>query len=312
MRSLFQETHFQFMGRQKAAMLFSGAMMVLSLFAIFGIGLKLGVDFTGGYTIELGYQGSADLNKVRASLDAADLGDTQVQSFGSADSVLVRIAPRQGISGDTLSTSVLEALQSTSDKPINVRRVDYVGPQVGEELREKGGLAVLAALGAIAAYVWLRYEKKFAVGAILATAHDVIVTVGWFALFGIEFDLTVLAAVLAVIGYSLNDTIVVFDRIREGFRKVRDASVEQVMNDAINQTLSRTLLTSGTTLIVVVCLLLLGGPTVHGFALALLVGITYGTYSSIFVASMAVKVMGISREDLIPVEKEGLDLDSLP
>jgi preprotein translocase subunit SecF len=312
MRRLFDDSHFDFMGQQKAAILFSGLMMLVSFIAIFGMGLNLGVDFTGGYTVELGYQGGADLNKVRTTLQAAELGDTLVQNFGSADSVLVRIAPRDGVSADTVSKSVLAALKSTSDAPISVRRVDYVGPQVGAELREKGGLAVLAALGAIAVYVWLRYEKKFALGAILATAHDAIITVGFFALFRIEFDLTVLAAILAVIGYSLNDTIVVFDRIREGFRTLRDASVVQVMNDAINQTLSRTLITSGTTLMVVVCLLLFGGRTIHGFALALLIGISYGTYSSIFVASMAVKVMGISREDLLPVEKEGHDIDRLP
>ncbi|WP_088921845.1 protein translocase subunit SecF [Granulosicoccus antarcticus] len=312
MHSLFEGTNFDFMGRQKLATWFSGITMVLSFVAIFGMGLNLGVDFTGGYTMELAYQESPDLPTIRTALETAELGDTLVQNFGTAKSVLVRIAPQEGLAANTISQTVLTALKTTSDSSISVRSVDFVGPQVGEELREKGGLSILIALGAIAVYVWMRYEKKFAVGAILATVHDIIVTIGFFALFGIEFNLTVLAALLAVIGYSLNDTIVVYDRIRENFRKIRDASPEQVMNDAINQTLSRTLITSGTTLMVVVSMLLLGGPTIHGFALALLIGIGYGTYSSIFVASMTVKAMGISREDLLPVEKEGTELDSLP
>ena len=296
------------MGRERLAVAISVGMIVLSLVAIFGRGLNLGVDFTGGYTLELGYEKAVDLNEVRTRLENAQIEGAQVQNFGSSTDVLLRIAPEADVTSSALSTEVLAALKPTSDQPITVRRVDFVGPQVGEELREKGGMAILVALAAIVVYIWFRYEKKFAVGAVLATVHDVIVTVGFFALFQVEFDLTVLAAILAIIGYSLNDTIVVFDRIRENFRITRDGTPHSVMNDAINQTLSRTIITSGTTVMVVVSLLLLGGQVIHGFALAMLIGIVYGTYSSIFVASMIVKAMGITKTDLMPVAKEGAEV----
>ncbi len=308
MRNLFEKTNFDFMGRERLAVAISVGMIVLSLVAIVGRGLNLGVDFTGGYTIELGYEKAVDLNEIRTRLESAHIEGAQVQNFGSSTDVLLRLAPKAGVTSATLSTEVLAALKPTSDQPITVRRVEYVGPQVGEELREKGGLAILVALAAIVVYIWFRYEKKFAVGAVLATVHDVIVTVGFFALFQFEFDLTVLAAILAIIGYSLNDTIVVFDRIRENFRTTRDGTPQSVMNDAINQTLSRTIITSGTTVMVVVSLLLLGGQVIQGFALAMLIGIVYGTYSSIFVASMLVKGMGICKADLMPVVKEGAEV----
>ena len=309
MRNVFEKTSFDFMGRERLAVAITIGMILLSLVAIFGRGLNLGVDFTGGYTLELGYEQAVDLNEVRSRLESAHIDGAQVQNFGSSTDVLLRIAPEAGATSASLSTEVLGALKSTSDQPITVRRVEFVGPQVGEELREKGGMAILVALAAIVVYIWFRYEKKFALGAVLATVHDVIVTVGFFALFQIEFDLTVLAAILAIIGYSLNDTIVVFDRIRENFRTTRNGTPQAIMNDAINQTLSRTIITSGTTVMVVISLLLLGGQVIHGFALAMLIGIVYGTYSSIFVASMIVKGMGITKADLMPVEQEGADLE---
>jgi len=227
------------------------------------------------------------------------------------------MAPIEGANSADVSTEVLNVLQSAAEasgSDVTMRRVEFVGPQVGEELREKGGIAVLTALFGIIVYVWFRFEKKFSVGSVLALVHDVVITVGFFALFQIEFDLTILAAILAVIGYSLNDTIVVFDRIRENFRLMRDGTPAQIMNSSINQTLSRTVITSGTTLLVLLSLFFFGGKIIHGFSLALLVGIVIGTYSSIFVASLTVLRLGITREDLMPVEKEGadLDLESMP
>jgi len=202
------------------------------------------------------------------------------------------------------------ALQPSSDKGITMQRVEFVGPQVGEELREKGGLAVLLALVGIVVYIWFRFEKKFSVGSVAALVHDVILTVGVFALFQVEFDLTILAAILAVIGYSLNDTIVVFDRIRENFRTMRTGTPAEVMNASINQTLSRTLVTSFTTLLVLLSLFIFGGKIINGFALALIIGVVVGTYSSIFVASTAVLTLGITKEELMPIEKEGADQES--
>ena len=312
MRNFVSDTNIDFMSRGRWAAIVSGSLLVISLLAILVRGLNFGVDFTGGYTIEVGYQNPPDLNVIRDTLAGTDLPDAQVQSFGTSTDVLIRMAPREGLSGADVSSEVLSTLRGTSDAPIEMRRVEFVGPQVGVELREKGGLAILTALIGIAIYVWVRFEKKFALGSVLATVHDVVVTVGVFAVFGIEFDLTVLAAVLAVIGYSLNDTIVVFDRIRENFRLQRTGTPAEIMNAAINQTLSRTLITSGTTLIVVISLYLFGGEIINGFSLALLVGIGFGTYSSIFVASLLVYWLGVSREDLMPVVKEGADLDAMP
>ncbi len=314
MRDLLSETRFDFMGGGRRAMILSGALLAISLVAIVVRGLNFGVDFTGGYTIEVGYEQAPDLTEVRTTLEEADLPDAQVQSFGTSTDVLIRMAPSTDgeLSGAKLSDAVLEALGTVGDAGVTMRRVEFVGPQVGEELREKGGLAVLIALAAIVLYIWFRFEKKFSVGSVAALVHDVFITLGVFALFQVEFDLTILAAILAVIGYSLNDTIVVFDRIRENFLTMRRGSPAEVINTAINQTLSRTIITSGTTLMVLLSLFLLGGQVIHGFALALLVGIFVGTYSSIFVASLLTLRLGISREDLLPVEKEGADLESIP
>lgn len=312
MRNLISDTDFDFMGRAREAGIISGALLFIAIVAILVRGLNFGVDFTGGYTIEVSYASAPDLNEVRGTLASAGIPDAQVQSFGSSTEVLIRLAPREGLDGPGVSSDVLEALAPTSETPIEMRRVEFVGPQVGEELREKGGLAVLLALFGIVVYIWFRFEKKFSVGSVAALVHDVTITVGFFALTQIEFDLTVLAALLAVIGYSLNDTIVVFDRIRENFLLIRSGTPSSVMNSSINQTLTRTVVTSGTTVLVLLSLYLFGGKIISGFALALLIGVGVGTYSSIFVASVIVLRLGITREDLMPVEKEGAELDSTP
>ena len=313
MRNLIGETHYDFVGKRRAAMFVSGALVTIALLAILIRGMNFGVDFTGGFTIEVGYDTPPEIQQIRDVLVAAELPDASVQNFGSSTDVLIRMAPPEnGKGGADLSEEVLLALEPTSQTPVDIRRVEFVGPQVGEELRETGGLAVLMALFAIVVYIWFRFEKKFSVGSVLALVHDVVITVGIFALFQIEFDLTILAAILAVIGYSLNDTIVVFDRIRENFRTMRRGTPAEVMNVSVNQTLSRTVITSLTTLLVLLSLCVFGGKIINGFALALIIGVVVGTYSSIFVASTAVLALGITKEDMMPVEKEGADLDHIP
>lgn len=299
-----------FMGKRRLAVVLSIVVTLVCLGSIFVRGFNFGIDFTGGTLIEVAYPEAADLNAVRTAL-AGDFADAQVQHFGSARDVLIRIAPRPEESSAVLSERVLQALRQGSSG-VEMRRVEFVGPQVGEELIEKGGLAITFALIGILIYVALRFEYRFAVGAIVATLHDVIVTVGIFSLFRLEFDLTVLAAVLAVIGYSLNDTIVVFDRIRENFRRMRKGSPMEIMNTAVNETLSRTIMTSGTTLLVVLAMLYFGGKVIHGFSLALVIGILVGTYSSIYIASATVLGLGLSKSDLMPVAKEGVGGDERP
>ncbi|MDV3237694.1 MAG: protein translocase subunit SecF [Gammaproteobacteria bacterium] len=299
-----------FMGKRRLAVVLSIVVTLVCLGSIFVRGFNFGIDFTGGTLIEVAYPEAADLNAVRTAL-AGDFADAQVQHFGSARDVLIRIAPRPEESSAVLSERVLQALRQ-GNSGVEMRRVEFVGPQVGEELIEKGGLAITFALIGILIYVALRFEYRFAVGAIVATLHDVIVTVGIFSLFRLEFDLTVLAAVLAVIGYSLNDTIVVFDRIRENFRRMRKGSPMEIMNTAVNETLSRTIMTSGTTLLVVLAMLYFGGKVIHGFSLALVIGILVGTYSSIYIASATVLGLGLSKSDLMPVAKEGVGGDERP
>ena len=286
--------------------------MAVALLVILARGLNFGVDFTGGYTIEVGYQDAADLNAIRAALEQEEFPDASVQTFGTSRDVLIRMAPKEGIDGAALSQQVLDTLNSASDSAVEMRRVEFVGPQVGEELREQGGIAILVALAFIVIYIWFRFEKKFSVGSVMALVHDVVITVGIFALFQIEFDLSVLAAILAVIGYSLNDTIVVFDRIRENFRTIRKGTPEAVINTSVNQTLSRTVITSLTTLFVLFSLFIFGGKIINGFALALIIGVVVGTYSSIYIASALALYLGISKEDLMPIEKEGAELDDIP
>jgi len=312
MRQFISNTNIDFMSKKKLAWTISGVLIVISLVAIFARGLNLGVDFTGGYTIQAAYKTAPDLNDVRSVLSDAGFNEAVVQNFGSSTEVLIRMAPQPGASTAEVGDEVLTALAPSSEHEVEMQRVEFVGPQVGEELREKGGLAVLLALFGIVIYIWFRFEKKFSVGSVAALVHDVILTLGVFAVFNIEFDLTILAAILAVIGYSLNDTIVVFDRIRENFRLIRKATPAEVLNSSINQTLSRTLITSVTTLLVLLSLFIFGGKIINGFALALIVGVLVGTYSSIFIASAVVLELGITKEDLMPVEKEGADLESIP
>ncbi|MES9895665.1 MAG: protein translocase subunit SecF [Candidatus Thiodiazotropha endolucinida] len=303
MQILNKEARYDLMGKRKLALVLSGILLLISLGAIIVRGLNLGIDFTGGTLVEVGYPQAVELPVVREALSKDGFGDAVIQHFGTSKDVLVRLAPREDIESAVLSDRAFNAMQSI-DPNVDLRRVEFVGPQVGDELTEDGGLAMLYALIGILIYVGLRFEYRFAVGSVIALVHDVLITIGFFALFQVEFDLPVLAAVLAVIGYSLNDTIVVFDRIRENFRKIRKGEAVSIINTSVNQTLSRTLITSGTTLLVLAALFLFGGEIIHGFALALIVGVVIGTYSSIYVASSSVLFMGVSRADLMPVKKE--------
>lgn len=291
-------------------MFLSAGLLAVSLLSLVVRGLDFGIDFTGGTLIEVGYPSPAELEPIRDALHGAGFEEAAVQHFGTVRDVLVRLAPRAELSRAELSSEVLRVLQQ--NEGVELRRVEFVGPQVGEELTEQGGLAMLIALFGILVYVWLRFEYRFALGAIAAIVHDVVITLGFFSVLGLEFDLTVLAAVLAVIGYSLNDTIVVFDRVRENFRRIRRGSTEEVMNRSLNQTLARTLMTSLTTLLVLAALFILGGELIRGFAAALVVGVLVGTYSSIYVASVAALTLGVSRADLLPIRKEGADDGAAP
>jgi preprotein translocase subunit SecF len=307
-------THIDFLGSRKLALIFSSVLIVIALVSLLMRGLSLGIDFTGGTLVEVGFSKPVDLADVRSSLSDDGFDEAVVQHFGTSRDVLVRLAPREDMESAVLSDRAFAAMSKVDEKA-DLRRVEFVGPQVGDELTEDGGLAMLYALIGILIYVGLRFEYRFAVGSVIALVHDVIITIGVFSLFQVEFDLPVLAAVLAVIGYSLNDTIVVYDRIRENFRKIRKGTAQEIINTSINQTLSRTLITSSTTLLVLIALFVFGGEIIHGFALALIVGVGIGTYSSIYVASTAVVMMGVSKADLMPVQKEGKegeDLENMP
>ncbi len=289
-----------FMGKKRVAFLLSLILLLVSVGSLFTRGLNLGIDFTGGVLIEVGYQNAADLPAIRGELESAGYGAAQVQIFGTDRDVLIRLLPRAGqADSDAVGTDILNAL-SAQDPAVILRRVEFVGPQVGEDLREQGGLAMLFALLFVMAYVAFRFQWKFSVGAVAALAHDVVITIGFFSLFYQPFDLAVLAAVLAVIGYSLNDTIVVFDRIRENFLQIRKSNAFEVMNVSINQTLSRTLITSMTTLLVLFALFFLGGEAIHSFAMALIIGVIVGTYSSIYVASSLALTLDVTTTDLLP------------
>ncbi len=297
-----------FMGQRKLAAVFSILLVLGSIVSLSTRGLVLGLDFTGGTQIEVGYQQPVELAFVREQLSEAGFEKAVVVHFGTESDVLIRL---QGEPEVGLSDMVLAALQKNGSE-IDLRRVDFVGPQVGEELREDGGLGMLAALMVVMLYVAIRFQYKFSLGAVLALAHDVIITLGFFSVTGLEFDLTVLAAVLAVVGYSLNDTIVVSDRIRENFRLLRLEDATGVINESLTQTLGRTLVTSLTTLLVLSALFIVGGELIHNFSVALIVGVLIGTYSSIYVASNMLLSLNISREDLMPPEKEGEEFDDLP
>ena len=301
-----------FLGKRKFALYLSGLLLIVSIFSLAINGLRLGIDFTGGTLVEVGYQQAADLQVLRKALAEDGFADASVQHFGTAKDVLIRLKPKPELTQSKLSTRILASINKNAAEPADLRRVEFVGPQVGEELAEDGGLALLYSMFGILIYVAWRFEYKFSLGSVAALIHDVVITLGFFSILGMEFDLTVLAAILAVIGYSLNDTIVVYDRIRENFRKLRKGSSQDVMNISLNQTLSRTLMTSFTTILVLIALALLGGEIIHNFAIALLVGVVVGTYSSIFIASPIVLALGIRKEDLMVPEKEGADVDNMP
>ncbi len=290
---------------RRPAMFLSVALLVVSVISLATLKLNVGIDFTGGSIIEVGYPDAVELEPIREALGANGFGDAIVQHFGSASEVLIRLVPDEGKDKAELSSEIIRILEAASTTDIDVRRVDFVGPQVGEELTEDGGLAVLYALIAILVYVAFRFEYRFSLGAVAALVHDVLITLGVFSVLQLDFDLSVLAALLAVIGYSLNDTIVVFDRVRENFRKIRKKSSIEIVNMSVNQTISRTLMTSFTTLLVLLSLFFLGGEVIHAFATALIIGVLVGTYSSIYVATTSALALGISRSDLLLPEKEG-------
>ena len=298
-----------FMGQRKLAAFISLLLLVGSIASLAVQGLNFGLDFTGGTLVEVNYSKAEPLKNVRATLEQAGYKGAVVVNFGSDTDVLVRLP--QGYS-DGLGNEIVNTLESDFEGSIELRRVEFVGPQVGEELKEQGGLAMLMALGIVMLYVAMRFQFKFSVGAVSALAHDVIITLGVFSVLQLDFDLTVLAAVLAVIGYSLNDTIVVSDRIRENFRKVRKAGSEEIINISLTETLGRTLVTSLTTMLVLLALFVFGGELIHGFATALIVGVFIGTYSSIYVAANVLLAMNIVKEDLIIPPKEGQEVDDMP
>ena len=332
---LKREPRIDFLGHRGLAGIVSAVLIVIGIVSLGVRGLSFGIDFTGGTLVEVSYEETVEASSVRDLIAKAGFESALVQYFGTSKDILVRLPASAVEDAAQVSSRIMVALRSPYKETlvtgasgdlqqclsyggasgrcaVQMRRVEFVGPQVGEELTEKGGLAMLYALLGILIYVSWRFEWRFAIGAVAALVHDVLITVSVFSVLGLEFSLPVLAAILAVIGYSLNDTIVVFDRVRENFRKMRRGTPIEVMNVSVNQTLSRTLLTSLTTLLVVLTLLIIGGEVINGFATALLVGVLVGTYSSIFVANPAVLVLGISREDMLPVKKEGAEADALP
>ena len=313
MRFIKNKTSINFLGlkRRRVALFLSVIMISISVGSIITKGLDFGIDFTGGVLLEIGYPSPADLTKIRSHLAGDGFDDVQVQSFGSDEEVLLRLPPQSDQDPNYIRDRLRELL--AADEPeVVLRRVEFVGPQVGEDLTEQGGLAMIFAIMMIFAYVMFRFQWKFAAGAVCALMHDVIITVGFFSLFGFEFDLTVVAAVLAVIGYSLNDTVVAFDRIRENFIKLRGVASDEAMNISINEMLARTIITGVTTLVVLIALLLLGGESVRPFSIALIVGIIIGTYSSIYTAGAVALVLDVNTKDLLPPEKDPDLADDLP
>jgi preprotein translocase subunit SecF len=313
MKFITKKTTINFLGtsRRKVAIGLSIVLVLISLISLSSRGLDLGIDFTGGVLLEVGYPEDANLTKIRSLLVNDGFKDVQVQSFGSEKDVLLRLPPQsEGNPNDIRDR--LRNILALDEPDVDLRRVEFVGPQVGKDLTEKGGLAMIFALLMIFAYVMFRFQWKFAAGAVCALGHDVIITVGFFSLFGFEFDLTVVAAVLAVIGYSLNDTVVAFDRIRENFIKLRGVASDEAMNISINEMLARTIITGVTTLVVLTALLLLGGESVRPFSIALIVGIIIGTYSSIYTAGAVALMLDVNTKDLLPAEKNPELIDDLP
>lgn len=289
-----------FMRFKWPALLLSVLLVIGSIGSFATKGINWGLDFTGGTVIEVGLHQSADLTAMRDTLSSAGYPDAVIQLFGSSKDVLIRIPLRPDLVQEKVGEAVLQALNAQQSTPVELRRVEFVGPSVGEELKQDGGMAMLVALIGILLYVALRFEWRLSVGAVVSLGHDVILTLGLFSILQLEFDLTVLAAILALIGYSINDTIVVFDRLRESFRKLREATVDETIDHAITSTLNRTVITSLTTVLVLLVLFFMGGALINGFATALLFGIAVGTYSSVYVASAIAEVLGISREDMLP------------
>lgn len=297
-----KQTRIDFMQIRRTTALISIVLFVLAIGTLSVRGLNWGLDFTGGVVVELGFKKPVPIDELRLSFQQGGFKDPTLQAYGSSQDILVRLAPEKNQPQDKKIAVIVQKLAERVMKPVEVKRVDIVGPQVGKELTEKGALAVLVALALTMLYIMLRFEHRFAIGAAVALAHDPILILGIFSLFQVEFDLPTLAAMLAVIGYSLNDTIVVFDRVKENFIKVRKRTPIEIMNLSINQTLSRTLMTSGLTLLVVIALLFYGGPSIFGFSLALFIGIVVGTYSSIYISGALACALGLSRQDLLPRE----------
>lgn len=314
MRLVKENTKIDFLSdtRRKVAVGFSVLLVLASLVSLATRGLDFGIDFTGGVLLEVGYPQDADLDRIRALITDAGFEEAQVQTFGATTDVMIRLPPQENENPNEIRETLRSVL--SSDEPnVDLRRVDFVGPQVGQELTEQGGLAMIFTLLMIFAYIMFRFQWKFAAGAVAALAHDIVVTLGFFSFFHWPFDLTVVAAVLAVVGYSLNDTVVVFDRIRENFFRLRGTSAEEVMNISINETLARTVITGLTTLVVLAALLFLGGESVGPFSLALIVGILVGTYSSIYMASATALMLEVTAVDLMPPQDDGGELvDDLP
>ena len=312
MQFLHGKSNINFMGKRKLALIISVTLICISIFSLATNKLNYGIDFTGGYLVEVAYPTSVELEPIRTAMENNGFNDAQVQRFGTSTDILVRLAPREGVKQAEISNQVISVLQAASEHTISMRRIEFVGPQIGEELREQGGMAMLIALFCILIYVSLRFQLKSAMGAILALIHDVIITLGTFSVLQMPFDLTVLAALLAVIGYSLNDTVVVLDRIRETFRAQRKTNPTDILNLSINGTLSRTLMTSMTTLLVLFSLFFLGGEIIHGFAFALIIGVFIGTYSSIYIASTTLIMLKISKQDFLEQAKDDSPVDDTP
>lgn len=300
----------QFMRHARMTAIVSAVIFFFAVVLLIARGLNLGIEFTGGTMMEVRYPQAVNLQQVRDTLETGGFTDASVQNFGTSVDVLIRLPVRADMTSAQLSEKALLALRAQNDK-VEVRRVEFVGPQVGEELVNDGGLALILVSIGIMIYLAIRFEWRFAIGAIVATAHDLLILLGLFSLFQWEFTLTVLAAMLAILGYSVNDTVVVFDRIRENFRKMRKGTIAEIIDSSITSTLSRTLMTSATTLIMVFAMLFLGGEILFYFALTLAIGIAVGTYSSVLVASPIVMWLGISRADMVPAKKEG-DADNPP
>ena len=300
----------KFLSIRKFTTIMSIVLILASTFSLMSKGLNLGIDFTGGIQIEISFENAPNIENVRSNLGSGGYDDAIVQNSGSSQDLMVRIPPRDGITNKKVGEDVIGMLQA-SDNSVTLKSSEYISAQVGEELTEQGGLAMIFALIMIMIYIVFRFQWKFSIGAVLALIHDVMITLGIFSFFQLTFDLSVLAAILAVVGYSLNDTIVIYDRIRENFRSMRTAETLNILNSAITQTIKRTIITSSTTLLVLFSLFVFGGSSLEGFSIALIVGVLIGTYSSIFVASTSIFYLDISTTDLIPVKREEVD-DGMP